>query len=165
MNAISAMNARFDTGQIGSLRELLKKLAAKKVFIGGIVQFSVVVDVNMVVPDLVYRVRHPERGATALEELIRSTVVVAHAPRWLDVEMASAIRQASRQYRVPSETLRDGWKEFRALLVWDETLREPGEAGGCCDPKDLPYVLLERKIGADGILSRDQILRPWAVIL
>src|ERR1700722_13032434 len=154
---MNAMTARFDTSQIGRLRELLKKLAARNVFIGGIVQFSVVVDVNMVIPDLVYRVRYPDRGATALEELIRSTVVVAHAPRWLDVEMASAIEQTSIQYKVPTEELRKRWKEFRALLIWDETLREPGEGGSeCCDRKDLPYVLLERKIGADGILSRDR---------
>jgi hypothetical protein len=97
------------------------------------------------------------RGATALEELIRSTVVVAHAPRWLDVEMASAIEQASRQYGLPTEALRERWKEFQALFIWGETLREPGQASSeCCDPKDLPYVLLERKIGADGILSRDR---------
>ena len=154
---MNAMTARFDTGQIGRLRELVKKLAAKNVFIGGIVQFSVVVDANMVVPDLVYRIRYPDRGATALEELIRSTVVVAHAPRWLDVEMESAIEQTSRQYGVATEELRERWKEFQTLLIWDETLREPGDAGSeCCDPKDLPYVQLERKISADGILSRDR---------
>ena len=154
---MNTMTARFDTGQIGLLRELVKKLAARKVFIGGIVQFSVVVDVNMILPDLIYRVRYPSRGATALEELIRSTVVVAHAPRWLDVEMASAIEQASRQYGLPTEALRERWKEFQALFIWDEALCEPGEASSeCCDPKDLPYVLLEKKIGADGILSRDR---------
>src|ERR1700674_240875 len=112
---MNAMTARFDTGQIGRLRELVKKLAAKNVFIGGIVQFSVVVDANMVVPDLVYRIRYPDRGATALEELIRSTVVVAHAPRWLDVEMESAIEQTSRQYGVATEELRERWKEFQTL--------------------------------------------------
>jgi hypothetical protein len=154
------MTVKFDTGQIGRLRELVKRLAARKIFIGGIVQFSVVVDVNMVVPDLVYRVRYPDRGATALEELIRSTVVVAHAPRWLDVEMASAIVQAARQYGLPTDVLRECWKEFQKLFIWDETLREPGEvAGECCDPKDLPYVLLERKISADGILSRDRHIK------
>src|SRR5258708_24148623 len=93
---MKATTARFDTGQLGPLREMVNKLAALKVAIPGIVQFSVVVDVNMVVPDLVYRVRFPERGARALEELIRSPVVVAHAPRWLDIEMVSAVAQGSR---------------------------------------------------------------------
>jgi hypothetical protein len=154
---MNAITARFDTGQIGPLREIVKKLAAMKVSIGGIVQFSVVVDVNIVVPDLLYRVRHPERGATALEELIRSTVIVAHAPRWLDIEMASAIAQVSDQAGLPAKALWERWKEFQTLIIWDETLREPGVKGSeCCDPKDLPYVLLERKLNADGILSRDR---------
>jgi hypothetical protein len=154
---MEAMTARFDTGQLGPLREMVNKLAAHKVAITGIVQFSVVVDVNMVVPDLVYRVRFPERGATALEELIRSTVVVAHAPRWLDIEMMSAIPRVSRQYKLPAEALLARWGEFQTLIVWDETLREPGVVGNeCCDPKDLPYVLLERKLQADGILTRDR---------
>ena len=154
---MKATTARFDTGQLGPLREMVNKLAALKVAITGIVQFSVVVDVNMVVPDLVYRVRFPERGARALEELIRSTVVVAHAPRWLDIEMVSAVAQVSRQYGLPAEALWARWREFQTLIVWDETLREPGEVGGeWCDPKDLPYVLLERKLQADGILTRDR---------
>lgn len=149
--------ARFDTGQLGLLREMVKKLAAHKVVITGIVQFTVVVDVNMVVPDLVYRVRFPDRGATAFEELIRSTVLVAHAPRWLDIEMVSAISQVSMQYGLPAEALWARWREFQTLIVWDETLRDPGEIGGeCCDPKDLPYVLLESKLQADGILTRDR---------
>src|SRR5258707_14905500 len=94
---MKATTARFDTDQLGPLREMVNKLAALKVAITGIVQFSVVVDVNMGVPDLVYRVRFPERGARALEELIRSTVVVAHARRWLDSEMVWGDAQVRRQ--------------------------------------------------------------------
>jgi hypothetical protein len=70
--------------------------------------------------------------------------------------MVSAIPQATAKCNVPAATLWERWNEYSALLVWDETLREPGSASSdCCDPKDLPYVLLERKIGANGTLTKD----------
>lgn len=38
--------------------------------------------------NLIYRVRHPDRGATALEEMVKATVIDVFAPRSLDIEMA-----------------------------------------------------------------------------
>jgi len=76
---------RFDTAQIGPLRELLKKLSTLKVLIANIVLFRVVVDANYVVQSLIYRVHHRDRGATALEEMVKATVIDVFAPRWLDM--------------------------------------------------------------------------------
>lgn len=153
---MSTLAIRFDTVHLGMMRSVLARLASKNVRLCEIVQFHVVVDANCAIADLVYRTRHPERGATALEELIRATVLVAHAPRWLDTEMASAIPQAAARCGVSGPLLWKQWAEFRSLIVWHEGLRGPGGGQeGCCDPKDAPYIELEGKLGASGILTKD----------
>jgi hypothetical protein len=105
---------------------------------------------------LIYKVRYPERGSTALEELITATVVVAHAPRWLDADMTSALPKVAAKRKVSDLLLWEEWVKYRSLLVWDDTLTQPANADcDCCDPKDVPYVQLYRKRNAFGILSND----------
>lgn len=146
---------RFDTAHIGPLRDLLNRFAKLKPTIGDFVRFRVVVDANFVIQDLTQRVRHPERG-TALEELIRATVVDAYAPRWLDTEMVSAIEQTAEKRRLPVDALQREWLSYRQLLRWDDSLRVPdGNSAIVADPKDTPYIVLEDKIAAHGILSKD----------
>jgi predicted nucleic acid-binding protein len=146
----------FNTAQIGRLRALLDRNSGLNSLIGDVVRFRVVVDANFVIQDLIQHVRFPARGRTALEELIIATVVDVHAPRWLEAEMASAIPQVAAKRKLSEPQLRRAWTEYARLLRWDETLREPGPEGtGYRDPKDLPYLALEQKLSADGILTKD----------
>lgn len=148
---------KFDTTHIGFLREVLDKNSSLRDAIGPIVQFRIVVDANFVIQDLTQHVRYPERGATALEELVKATVVEVFAPRWLDSEMASAIPQVAAKRKLPEEELWAHWMEYRTLLKWDETyLTASGDGESVVDPKDMPYVQLEKAIGAHGILSQDR---------
>jgi predicted nucleic acid-binding protein len=149
--------SRFDTAQIGPMRKFVAQIPALQASIGNIAQLRLIVDANFVVGELIYRVRHPHRGATALEELVKSTVIEAFAPRWLDTEMTtSTIPKAAKRSKVSEFELRARWAEFRMLLKWDDSLREPGTTSNtCCDPKDLPYIRLQQKVNADGILSKD----------
>jgi predicted nucleic acid-binding protein len=145
---------RFDTAQIGPLRDVLTKFGLKS-GIGDFVRFRVVVDANFVIQELMQRVRYPERR-TALEELIRATVIDAYAPRWLDCEMESAIVQTAAKRKLAVEALRLEWQSYRLLLKWDDSLRAPDTIGPSqIDPKDAPYIQLEGRIAAHGILSKD----------
>jgi hypothetical protein len=149
-------SVRFDTRQLKPLRSILSRFAASNLQLANLFQLEIVVDANAIIGDLIYKVRHPERGATALEELIAATVVVAHAPRWLDTDMASAIPKVAARRKVSEKLLWERWLEYRSLLVWDETLVNPAATcGNCCDPKDVPYVQLYRKRNAMGVLSND----------
>lgn len=150
---------RFGTAQIGALREILKRFSTLKSSIEDFVQFRVIVDANYVVQTLIYQVRHPERGPSAVEELVKATVMDVFAPRWLDTEMKSAIAQAAARSKLPEIALWMRWLEFRQILKWDDSLREPVHVPGCCDPKDVPYVTLQEKLSADGILSKDAHIR------
>src|ERR1700724_3773808 len=96
---------RFDTAQLGPLREVVKKLFTMNIPICDIIQVRIVVDANSVIADLIWKVRYPERGLTALEELIKATVIIAHAPLWLEIEMASAIPQDAVKCKLPAAEL------------------------------------------------------------
>jgi hypothetical protein len=76
--------------KLGPLRELLKTVSTLRTSIADIVQLRVVVDANHVVQNLIYRTRHP-RGATAIEELVKATVIDVFAPRWFDIVTCSPV--------------------------------------------------------------------------
>lgn len=153
---MSTPTPRFDTAQLGPLRSVIARLPALQACIGNIVQFRLVVDANFVIQELIHRIRRPDHGPSAFEELIKATVIDVYAPRWLDMEMVTAIPKAAKRSKVSEAELHSKWMQFRTLLKWDETLCEPGPpSGSVCDPKDLPYVLLEQKLNADGILTKD----------
>jgi hypothetical protein len=100
MTTLISPSVRFDTSQIGRLREILERFSTLKQIVGDFVRFRVVIDANFVIQELIQRVRFPER-CTALEELILATVIDAYAPRWLDEEMVSAVTQQRPSERCP----------------------------------------------------------------
>jgi hypothetical protein len=110
-------SVRFDTRQLKSLRSVLARLAASNVRLADLFQLDIVVDANAIIGDLIYKVRYPERGSTALEELITATVVVAHAPRWLDADMTSALPKVAAKRKVSDLLLWEEWVKYRSLLT------------------------------------------------
>jgi|GEM_PF-1570590 len=154
---MSSETPRFDTGQIGPLRDILQKFLPLKQSIGDFVRFRIVVDANFVIRELTQHVKYPERGRTALEELMRATLVDAYAPRWLETEIKSVIPRVAAKRKISEIALWEQWEKYRPLLKWDETLCEPASGGiREHDPKDMPYLALEKKLSADGILSEDK---------
>jgi hypothetical protein len=97
----------FDTAQIAALRGVVARFSELRAAIGDIVQFRVIVDANFVIQTLIHRVRFPARGATAtaIEELVRATVLDVVAPRWLESELVSAIPKASKRSKVSEAEL------------------------------------------------------------
>lgn len=148
---------RIDTANIRHFRALLggdeKLLAA----IGQFAQFRVIIDANFVVGALLQKIKYPERGPTALEELVHASVIEVYAPRWLETDLKSAIQQICKKKKVAEADLWAAWGHYQALIKWDETWgKPPDEFKPTDDPKDLPYVLLEALVGANGVLSNDR---------
>ena len=148
---------RIDTANIRHLRALLggdEKLLAS---IGQFAQFRVIIDANFVVRALLHKIRYPERGPTALEELVHASVIEVYAPRWLETDLKSAIQQICKKRKVAEADLWVAWGHYQAFIKWDETWEKPpDEFKPTDDPKDLPYVLLEVLVGACGVLSNDR---------
>lgn len=147
----------YDTAQLGPLRQVATQIPALRAAIGDIARFRLVIDANFVVQELIHRIRCPHHGASAFEELVKATVIDVFAPRWLEMEITtSAIPKAAKRSKVSELELRARWAQFKPLLKWDETLAKPEpSATEFCDPKDPPYVLLQHKMNADGILTKD----------
>jgi predicted nucleic acid-binding protein len=151
------MAHRFDTEQLKLLRQLLDKHASLKSTIGEIFQFRLVVDANFVIAVLIRRVRYPEQKQTALEELVKATIFEVFAPRWLETEMISTIPKVAERRKLSEEALWEQWQMYQRLLKWDDTYSlPPKKVELAVDPKDVPYVMLEKALEADGILSRDK---------
>jgi len=69
----------------------------------------------------------------------------------------STIPQVARKKGYSEADLHTLWLEYRELIVWDDKFcRATFETEGAVDEKDIPYVELEKRIQAAGILSRDK---------
>jgi predicted nucleic acid-binding protein len=157
MGDMRSPHRTYDTASIANLRVALKRFATMNPSIVQFANFRLVVDANFAMGAVISKARFPERGKTALEELVTSTVVDAHAPRWLDIEMTAKIPRVASRSRIAEESMQLAWREYRGIVRFDEALATAPlacEAGR--DPKDIPYVELEKKIDAHGILSSDR---------
>lgn len=151
----SAAEHAFDTSSLAMLRQWLERNPAVYEQLGAIARFKLVIDANFVLADLRYRGKHPMRGPTALEELVRSTVFEVHAPRWLETEIAKHLPLIAQKSGLDLNALQQHWLQYQALLHWNDSLFAPDYGSHCEDPKDLPYVRLAARIGAFGILTVD----------
>jgi predicted nucleic acid-binding protein len=148
---------RIDTKHIKWLRSFLNTHKELLSSISQFAQLRVVIDVNIVVSDLLHKIKHPERGNTAIEELVQASVFEVFAPRWLEKELSSAFQQVARKRKLEESDLWTAWAEYRKLIQWDENFdRIPADFNGAGDPKDIPYVHLGKAINASGILSKDE---------
>lgn len=146
----------FKSSLLAQVRELERGNSILADAIGEVAQFRLVIDANIVVSELLHRIRYPERQ-TAVEELIQSTVFVVVAPTWLETELkTSALPQTAARRGVPLESLEAQWAEYRKLLIWDATIPEADLSDTTVlDPKDLPYVVAQLRHDACGVLSKD----------
>jgi len=151
---------RFDTSRLRALREVLDQNPEIHKLVGQIFSVRIIVDANFVIADLMRRVRFPDRGITALEEVANASVVEVYAPTWLDEEIESVIPRVASKRGLPESALREEWQRYKKFLKWDERFPRPRQSiGQGDDPKDEPYLSLEKVIVADGILSRDKDIR------
>lgn len=147
-----------DSKEIVTFRRWLDQNPALLQTIQQFAQFRVVVDANVVVQDLIHKVKFPDRGNTALQELIQSSVLEVHAPRWLEQDLTSAISQVATRQELSEQQLWDCWPWYKEALIWNEELSD-APASAEIDPKDVPYVVLQKTIGAVGILSHDRHIK------
>jgi hypothetical protein len=74
--------------------------------------------------------------------------------------MVSAVAKTASKRKMSREDLWAQWQIYRRLLKWDDQLNKPGlHSMATIDPKDAPYIDLEEKIAAHGILSKDAHIR------
>ena len=146
-----------DSELLASLRRFLKVYPALQNLAGPLAQFTLVIDANVAVQDLIYKHRNPHIRQTALEETVKSSAIRLCAPTWLDREMVgSTIPQVSQRRAIPESALLELWTAYKAQIIWDDRYVEPGDDQTNGDAKDVPYVALQETLCAAAILSRDK---------
>jgi predicted nucleic acid-binding protein len=146
-----------DSEHLASLRQLLEIYPALQNLAGRLAQYTLVIDANIAVQDLIHKYRHPHIRQTAIEETVKSSAIRLCAPTWLDREMVgSTIPQVSKKRGIPEATLLEMWAAYKAQIIWDDRYAEPVDGPINGDAKDVPYVALQETLCAAAILSRDK---------
>ena len=147
-----------DSEILASLRLFTELYPSLMSLTGPIARYKIVLDANIAARDLVHKFEKPHIRQTAIEEAVKSTTIELHAPIWLDEEMTnSTIPKMARRRGISETELRSLWADYKSIIIWDHS--HPFlDGGGICDgdPKDAPYVALQRSISAAAILSDDK---------
>jgi putative PIN family toxin of toxin-antitoxin system len=137
----------------------LRNFNVIKRFIGSIAQFTIVLDANIILGDLIWLVSKREQpGAiTELMECIRAGTIVAYISRSVLGEIEEHIPNIASDKDLSSDALLTEWKQYRKLVkvrAPKKKLIDQYMTGR--DPDDAPVVALGKMLRADGILSKDK---------
>lgn len=118
-------------------------------------RLDLILDANVVIRDLLWlaRKRTNPVARTELMELMDCEVVRAHAPYYLSREIRANLPEVAEEHGVPLGTLQGLWKEYRKRIRL-VPVGGPAKGKGLRDPKDAPYLRLQKKL-AYPIASED----------
>ncbi len=136
----------------------LRKIEWLRSTLGALAQFTIVVDANIILGDLLWLVkkrRNPD-AVTELMECISAGTITAYISRSVLNEVTKHIPSIAKQKNLPEDELNAEWKTYRKLLK----VRTPRKSlidkyAKGQDPDDAPTLALADMIRACGILSKD----------
>lgn len=148
--ALSAVAIRSDS--LATLRPIIASNALFKAF-EGIFQMSLIVDANILLGDIRWMAfkRTDPTARSDLRELLDAKTVLAIAPTYLEHEMQVILRRLADEKGVAFEMLESYWAEYRPHITFIDMGGADSSYG---DPKDAPYMKLQRRTG-HLIYSRD----------
>lgn len=119
----------------------------------GIFQLTLIVDANIILGEIRWLTvkRKRPNARSDLKELLDAKTVLAIAPTFLKKEMEINLCKMAAQNNVEKAVLEEHWNLFQSLIIFidvggpDDTFK---------DPKDAPYIKLQRRSG-HLIYSRD----------
>ena len=152
--AATAPIIRSDT--LPELRRVLAKLPALREYLGDVLQVVLVLDACCVQSELRWRVgsRKNPAARTYLHEAMASSVVVAFAPIFLEVEIQKYISKIAEDEGVPVDRVHEEWNEFKVLIHFYEPAPS-NQPGSSVDPKDMDYVQVLDQVNGDFIYTSD----------
>lgn len=119
----------------------------------GIFQLTLIVDANIILGEIRWLTvkRKRPNARSDLKELLDAKTVLAIAPTFLKKEMEINLCKMAAQSNVEPAVFKEHWNLFQSLIIFmdmggpDDTFK---------DPKDAPYIKLQRRSG-HLIYSRD----------
>jgi predicted nucleic acid-binding protein len=147
---------------LANLRFSITHLNRLNLDLGTIAQFTLVVDTNIVIKELLWLTqgrRNPNARSDLMEVLEANTVRLC-APPTLFAEVEEKIPLVSLDRDANERTMLEHWEYFKSrieLVLPNPELTKVLRSG--VDPNDAEFVALEETIGAAGILSKDPHIR------
>lgn len=110
-------------------------------------QVDVILDANVVIRDLLWlaRKRTNPTARTELMEVMDCEVVRAHAPYFLIREINLHLPQLAEEHAIDLKALRTLWQHYRKRIRF-VAVGGPAKEAVNGDPKDAPYLRLQRKL-------------------
>lgn len=140
------------------LREMIGSLSGFNKHTGNAIQLRLVIDTNVILKDLIFLSKNARQtnAKTSLMEAIAAGTVVPHAPFWLCTEVEKYLPEICEKKGISLEVILTHWEAYREQIhffdIDEEKLVDYSDSE---DPKDAPFVILEKEIDALGVLSDD----------
>ena len=145
--------------RLKELREIVKAWKGASQYIGGAIQFRIVVDTNVVLGDirwLAYK-RKNATARTALIETIDAGTLDVYVPPSLHDEVEEHILRISIEEGLDHSRLTAVWGEYqKKLKILDPDKKVVQTYSDGVDPDDAVFIALAEVIGAVGVLSNDR---------
>jgi predicted nucleic acid-binding protein len=150
MAALSATSIQSEN--LASLRSLVDQNPLLKHF-QGIFQLTVIIDANIILRDLLWltKKRTKPGARSELKELLDAETVLAIAPTFLQEEITYHIQKFAAERSISLDVLKAEWEAYKARIRFVDV---GGPDPAFLDPKDAPYIKLQRESG-HLIYSRD----------
>jgi predicted nucleic acid-binding protein len=141
------------------LRGMFENEEFAKLF-ANIAQLNLVLDASVVLADLRWHAtkRRSSEARSSLFEVLQAETIVPYAPTFLENEVQEKIPEIACRSDVSADVLFTLWLQYKPLITFIDT---GGPDRDYKDPKDAPYVKLQRQLNAP-VLTKDQDFRKMA---
>lgn len=147
---------KFKSDDLPKLTKLLKQVEAFKEDIN-LFQIRLILDANVVINSLRWlcKKRKNPTARTEIIELLDCQVVEGYAPTYLITEVEKNIPIVCAEQKIDEQAMRSRWEEIRSRITFIE-VGGPGDLNdqSVIDPKDEPYLRLQKRLNAT-IISND----------
>lgn len=155
---VSSMVQTCRSDDLVFLRDFFEAFPNLAASISRITQINIIVDANIILANIQWfgRKRVNPAARPILLELLVCKTVVAYAPRFLEEEIEKHLPRLSQEYSIPLEEMQHYWADYKShigFLHVDDA--SPEEIIAARDPKDIPYIKLQRLVEAR-IYSNDK---------
>lgn len=116
----------------------------------GYIKFRLIVDANVILKDLRWLVknRRSESARTNLLELLEARAIDVFAPTFLSHEVSERISTIAVEQGLDEAAMRMHWQRYQAMIEFVDVGAPPEDDGTYIDNKDVPYLELQRRLGA-----------------
>lgn len=141
--------------QLGDLARLLSRIEPFRNSTS-VVQATVILDANVVIADLIWLCRRRKKSdaRSTLLELLECATVNAYAPTFLAVEVENHFPLLQKEQGIDPARARQEWNRFVPRITFIDVGGPDTSYPGVTDPKDVPYVLLQKRLPVP-IVSED----------